>query len=280
MIGLSVTAVVVAVISLVVAFSANKTAREANRLSAAANTLSGEANTISSESKEAAVKSATEASKAAEEARKTRLEESAPSILISENFAQHTRWNVDSRHDGENFAHPFPILPGAVFHLPADATRRIYVGTILTLVNEDSKTAEVQFGADRLDDITTDDMNAAVLTPNEPSNVLSQANTVHWDGRMSIGPGETRQVVVRCGPTLEEWTVGGESPVWSNVVPITARTSVDGAYQQWELHFSASILTTNPQYLGQITLLPGALSYANVVQLPHGYPDLPQTSSP
>ena len=79
-------------------------------------------------------------------------------------------------------------MPSVEFHLPADAPIRVLVGVIVIVVNEGDKTTEVEFGADRLDDITTDEANAAVLTPNASSNTINQANTVRLDGRCLLAP--------------------------------------------------------------------------------------------
>lgn len=139
------------------------------------------ANAISREAKDAAKHSANEAWK-------SRLDTLAPSILISQCEPQYTRWAINSTFDTHHFTHPSPVMPSVEFHLPADAPIRVLVGVIVIVVNEGDKTTEVEFGADRLDDITTDEANAAVLTPNASSNTINQANTVRLDGRCLLAP--------------------------------------------------------------------------------------------
>jgi len=89
---------------------------------------------------------------------------------------------------------------------------------------------------------------------------------------VSLSPGETRYLMVRSGPTVGDWSSGGEAALWSTVIPVTARISVDGAFQQWSLTLSAQILTTDPRYLGLVRVLPGVLPTTKLIHLPHGYP--------
>jgi hypothetical protein len=178
---------------------------------------------------------------------------------------------INSTVDTHHFTHPVPVMPGVEFHLPADAPVRVLVGVIVTVVNEGDKTTEIEFGADRLDDITTEEANDAVLNPNAPTNTTNQASTV-IPGKVSLSPGETRYLMVRSGPIVGDWSDSGDSQVWSTDIPVFARISVDGAFQQWSLTLSAQILTTDPRYLGLVRVLPGVLPTTNLIHLPHGYP--------
>lgn len=231
------------------------------------------ANGISHEAKEAARESA-------DEARRTRLDNLASTITIPDNAPQYHRWLIDATQETQDYSHPYPTSPMRTFHVPKEGNVRILVGTILTFVNEGDRTARVEIAADRIDDITTEDAFAAVLDPNNPNpaSTTNQSHTVRRDGVVSIPPHDHRQVLIRSGPTIQEWLDAGSSPIWSTEVSITSRVAVDGAVQRWTLTLSAQILTTDPQYLGQVRTVPHALITAELSSLPYGYPDPALTS--
>ena len=268
MIWVSGAALLVGVVSLVLAVRANRTASHANTLSADANTIAGEA-------KDAAVKSAGEASKSAEEARKSRLENLASSVTIKNIEPLRERWVIDSKRETEEMTHPGICEPNTTFHLPINGSGRILVGAILTLANEGDRTAEVDFDVNRLDDITSEGNYTAVLDKYNAANWRDQSNSVRRDGKVSIAPHAERLVIVRSGPTFQEWLDGGSPPVWSSPISITSHVAVDAAYQRWILTLSTQLLKTDPGYQGQVTTLSNILIDADLKRLPYGYPDGP-----
>lgn len=233
------------------------------------------ANKISHEAKDAARKSA-------DEARKSRLDNLASTITILDNQPQHSRWMIDAAQEAKDFSHPMPSSPMRMFHVPKDFNVRILVGTILTFANEGVRTARVEITANRIDDITTEDAFAAVMDPNNPNpaRVTNQSHTVRRDGVVFVPPRERRQILIRSGPSIEEWLETGPSPTWSAEASIVSRVAVDGAFQRWTLAFSAQILTTNPQYLGQVSTVAHSLINAELTELPLGYPDPTLTPEP
>lgn len=226
------------------------------------------ANKISHEAKDAARKSA-------DEARKARLDNLVSTITIPDKIPQHNRWLINAAQETEDFSHSLPSSQMRTFHVPKECNVRILVGTILTFVNEGDRTARVEIAANRIDDITTEDAFAAVMDPNnpDPARTTNQSHTVRRDCVVFVPPHEHRQIMIRSGPTIQEWLDAGSSPTWSAEVSIVSRVAVDGAFQRWTLTLSAQILTTNPQYLGQVSTVPHSLISAELTELPFGYPD-------
>jgi hypothetical protein len=212
------------------------------------------------------------ANAAKEEARKSRLETFAPSVTVIEVIPAYDRWQVDSSNENEFYAHPGAIAPMTMLQLPKYAQLRILIGCILTLKNEGSRTTEVEFGAERVDDVTDEESYGAVFRMNDPTNSINQSHTILRERKVTIPPGQIRQVVIRSGPTMQGWIDEGQPHVWSTEVPIVARVAIDGAYQRWSLSLSAEILTTDPQYASQVRTLANKIVAAKVEPLSLGYP--------
>jgi hypothetical protein len=153
--------------------------------------------------------------------------------------------------------------------MPADGEVRICVAAILTLRNEGSRTSQVLFEVDRIDDVTSP-YGISVLT--DPENSSHQIHTVLREKRVSIAPQEVRQVFVRCGPTIEEWFEGDQSAIWKNTFLVSAYASIEGARQNWALSFEAQLFTTNPRYMGDVTLRANVLPSTMIAELPRTYP--------
>ncbi|HVA52620.1 MAG TPA: hypothetical protein VNF05_03805 [Acidimicrobiales bacterium] len=271
MIWFAAAALGVSVVGVIVAVNANKRSREANALSRDANTIAGEA-------KDAAVKSAGEASKSAEEARKSRLENLASSVTIKNIEPHRERWIIDSKRETEEMTHPGICEPNTTFHLPISGAGRILVGAMLTLANEGNRTAEVDFDVNRLDDVTSEGDYAAALDKYNAATWRDQSNSVRRNRKVSVAPHTERRVFVRSGPTFQEWLDGGEPPVWITQVSITSHVAVAAAIQRWILTLSAQLLTTDPQYQGQVRTLSNTLIGADLQLLSYGYPDDPRAS--
>lgn len=190
----------------------------------------------------AAERSAVAAENSADEAMKSRTDTLGPLVSITDEQALRKRWLYDPMFHQSNplFGPPPETKPEHALIWPSNKGIQILLGAHITLRNEGSLTATVSIGAlrsDRCDNY--DDHEAVTSPPKEPPSV-DTPDTILPGGKLLLAPGEKKGVIIRNGPSLEEWrNVGGDQPI---VIVISAETSPDGTRQSWEMKLASTLL--------------------------------------
>jgi len=157
-----------------------------------------------------------------------------------------------------------------IYHLPAVGGSRLLVGLIITLKSEGARTARVDFEVDRLDDITVDPIFEAVLAP---SSSGQQVDTHVRTRQLVMEPGEVRQVLVRCGPTLDDWVSSERPKWWGQAYGIRAWSEREGAWQNWSVPLATRMFSASPTEPTMVILLARtAKNLAMVEDEPRTYP--------
>lgn len=210
--------------------------------------------------------SAMSARRSAEAATRSRADSLGPLVSVREVHPLRERWNYSPQGLPDS---PLRYPPGVApverqFVRPQDLGIRLLVGAHLIVVNDGTLTTTVTisaFRADRCDDF---DQVPAVLAP--PAELPSTALP---DGRLVLEASQRAGLIVRQGPTLEQWIANGDQPY---VVEIAADTSPDGARQRWKLELSAEVLDRVYGNDAAYRVVPHRPPDFKLTELPRTYP--------
>ena len=217
-------------------------------------------------------RSAKAAERSANEAMKSRRDVLGPSVSITNERALLERWYWDPIHHENNpqMGAPSGIKPANVLLWPGNKGVRILLGAHIILTNEGSLTTTVSINAlrsDRCDNY--DDYKEVTASPPAPSTIATP-DAVLLNGKLSLAPGETAGVIVRHGPSLEEWrNNGGDRPI---VVEISAETSPDGARQSWKMTLASPLLERDRLNDSTYRVAMFQLPEIELIELPREYP--------
>lgn len=192
-----------------------------------------------------AKRSADSSQRSATEAMKSRSDTLGPVISITNELALRERWLYDPMFQESNplFGLPPETKPGHSLIWSGNKGIRILLGGHITLTNEGSLTTTVSINALRSDRCDNYDDCKTVTSPSTEPRTIDTPDTVLRGGKLLLEPGEKKGVIIRNGPSLEEWRKnGGDQPI---VIGISAETSPDGSRQSWEMKLTSTLLQQN-----------------------------------
>ena len=219
-----------------------------------------------------AKRSAGSAKRSADEVMKTRRDTLGSHISITAERTLQERWYWDPIYDASNglMGSPSEIRPGRTLKWPGDKRKRILLGVYVTMTNEGSLTTTVSINALRSDRCDSYDAYKKVTaSPPAPATIATPPTTIA-NGKLLLKPGEKKGVIIRHGPSLEEWrNNGGNQPI---VIGISAETSPDGSRQSWNMKLESPLLQQDPFNDSTYRVDPFQLAKIEVTPLLREYP--------
>ena len=224
-------------------------------------------------SSDSAKRSADAAEQSASETAKSRSDYLGSVIHIAEPTALRERWILNPYVTSLALAGPpAEAQPNHSLAYPKDSEQHILLGAFINFRNEGQLTAMVIIDSLRSEVCSDVAKYREVTSPNfiEPKTI-DPFDPVIKNNLFMIGPGKSQGVIVRAGPSLQQWIDQGGDQVVN--VDITASTSPDGASQRWQLILQTSILQQNVFSNSVYEVGAWALPEIQLIELPREYPD-------
>jgi hypothetical protein len=246
-ISISLVALVVAIASYFVNSSA---ARSAERSANAAEGSMGIAQTAADAARDSVV-----------ESRMARQDQLGTDVFIEVVKELGTRWIARSMNPRIAAAKPME----AVLSMPGNDRDRILAGAVLRIVNRGSSEAIIRVFSFRVDRVSPENWQSSV----DESPSFGSIDDLVLDGTFVLGPHEEQLVLIRQGPTLQEWVEDRQYPL---SVDISAYKAPEGVIQNWRLTVICSLLGNEPGNASSFRVQPFLQASAILKFQPRIYP--------
>ena len=202
----------------------------------------------------------------------SRSDNLGPVISITNERALRERWYWDAMHHENNpeMGAPCEIEPLKVLQWPGNKGVRILLGAHVTIANEGSLTTTVSINARISNRCDSYDDYKATTTPTPAPSTIATPTTAIPNGKLVLKPGEKKGVIIRNGPSLEEWRNNGRGqPI---AIEISAKTLRGGARQRWKIKLASPLLERDQFNDSTYRVARFQLPQIKLTELPREYP--------